>query len=331
MREIAKKVGVNPTTVSRALRKDPRVKLSTRIHIEQAAEEMGYTRDAALSALNAYRNQKQSHRIENVMAWVTNFSEPDGWRQFSTYTQIFEAMQPVAAKAGYRVEEFWVNEQHMPSKRLSEILRARGIRGVFLGVTREHDAYIQLDWEHFSALSLCLRYGKHKLNAVRRDYFHDVELSTTQLIQNGARRPIFILKNRLDQYQGRIVRSAFESTTRDLLGKVGPVFVCPQDQPSEQIRTWIRKSRADAVLTNFNKEYNVALQKIAPSEHPLCASLHTLEDTLPGILFEPEVIATTAIHQLIGMMHRFEQGIPHHPLVTHIPGRWTDGKPTIQG
>ena len=53
--DIAKSLGITPSTVSRALSGSPRVKESTRKAVEKAAERMGYERDEAASSLRRGR------------------------------------------------------------------------------------------------------------------------------------------------------------------------------------------------------------------------------------------------------------------------------------
>ena len=63
MAEIAAAAGVAKSTVSLALRNDPRVAPEAREHIQQVAESMGYQTNALVARLMAElrRSKKQSH------------------------------------------------------------------------------------------------------------------------------------------------------------------------------------------------------------------------------------------------------------------------------
>lgn len=51
--DIAKKLGLTPSTISRALAGNPRIKIGTREAVEKAAAEMGYERNAVASSLRS--------------------------------------------------------------------------------------------------------------------------------------------------------------------------------------------------------------------------------------------------------------------------------------
>ena len=54
IKEIAERSGFSPSTVSYALRDNPRIPGETRDKIKAVAQEMGYQRDAHLGQLMAY-------------------------------------------------------------------------------------------------------------------------------------------------------------------------------------------------------------------------------------------------------------------------------------
>ena len=55
MRDVARALGVDPSTVSLALRAHPKIPAETRERIRRAAEKLGYTPDPMLGALASYR------------------------------------------------------------------------------------------------------------------------------------------------------------------------------------------------------------------------------------------------------------------------------------
>ena len=73
LRDIAKVTGVHFTTVGLALRNDPHVNAATAARVQETARRLGYTPNAMLSALSAYRRGRD-RRIAGVLAYVLNYN-----------------------------------------------------------------------------------------------------------------------------------------------------------------------------------------------------------------------------------------------------------------
>src|SRR5262245_16926091 len=70
VRQIARRLNVSHTTVSRALKDDPRISVAVRKKIRGAAETLGYRPDPMLSALAAYRKGQTKKSIGAELAWI---------------------------------------------------------------------------------------------------------------------------------------------------------------------------------------------------------------------------------------------------------------------
>ncbi|WP_309380230.1 LacI family DNA-binding transcriptional regulator [Cerasicoccus frondis] len=332
LRDVALKAGVNATTVSRALKNDPRVKKDTRDRILIIAQEMGYQRDARLDALNFYRNAKRQNKSKEVIAWLTNFDGPHDWQGIGTYATIFRSLSRIAEKSGYRVDPFWIEPKKMPPRRVSEILRNRGIRGVIIGVEKDNESRIQLDWEHFSAITLSPRSGAPYLNSIKRDFFHDIELCVRKMVERGLRRIILIYHKRFGEYVGNYANGSFLATTSKLLGQSGNIYCSHRTEYTQKLPIWLKESKADGVLTTAIHHYIDAVKSVHETERPFVASLDTQFETnseiIPGILYEPDAYAQVIFNQIASQLNRFELGLPEHRLITSFPGRWVDESST---
>src|ERR1700744_4217582 len=139
MAEIAQSVGVAPSTVSRALRSDPRISAATRQRVEEAAAALGYQPNPLVSALMANRRRRGGAGEVDVIALVTNYGGRESWRSKDVCRWEYDGIQNRAAALGFRVEVFPLSEYRNDSARLEATLRARGIRGVLLGFSREEN------------------------------------------------------------------------------------------------------------------------------------------------------------------------------------------------
>ena len=65
MRDVAASLGISHSTVSRALRDDPRITAGVRKQVARAAEKLRYRRDTKVSELMAHLRTSK-HRVHQV-------------------------------------------------------------------------------------------------------------------------------------------------------------------------------------------------------------------------------------------------------------------------
>ena len=106
VRDIAKEVGVSHTTVSLALRNNPRISDKLREKIQNKAKEMGYSPDPMLSALSNYRLNNQEHPVQAALAWINPWNPPEKLRSFKVFDLYWKGASQTAGNLGYRLEEF---------------------------------------------------------------------------------------------------------------------------------------------------------------------------------------------------------------------------------
>lgn len=87
--DIAARLGITPSTVSRALAGSPRVKEKTRLAVEKAAEEMGYERNIVAS------NLRKGH------SGIVGIIVPRIYREF--FSNVIGGAESVLNQAGYNV------------------------------------------------------------------------------------------------------------------------------------------------------------------------------------------------------------------------------------
>jgi len=189
VRDIARRLKTSHTTVSRALRDDPRISSSMRQSVKEAAQSMGYSPDPMLAALAQYRSGKSKKPITAELAWINCWADPKKLRTFKEFDLYWQGAYAEAENAGYRLEEFNCPGEVSPA-RLAGILRARNIRGLLLtpgwaGITPDWGNF---PWSEFSIV----RFG-HSLNAplanlVTSDQLMDGMLGFENIWNSGYRR-----------------------------------------------------------------------------------------------------------------------------------------------
>src|SRR5947209_43061 len=114
------------------------------------------------------RRRGGSGEVE-VIALVTNYGGREDWQLNVVCGWGFEGIQRRANELGFRVEVFSLGEYRHDAARLEATLRARGIRGVLLGFSREESAPVSIATEGFAVAGLSAYF---RFNGVDRANFH---------------------------------------------------------------------------------------------------------------------------------------------------------------
>lgn len=127
MSRIAAEAGVHQTTVSRALRGDPRISEAVRHRIVAIADELGYRPDPVLSRLCDYRSalRRRDGMRRAVLAFLTDYPLDDPFRD------IDRGFSEQADRLGYRVTQMRGVSASDPET-VAHRYRGQGCDGLFV-------------------------------------------------------------------------------------------------------------------------------------------------------------------------------------------------------
>lgn len=327
MTDIAKEAGVHVTTVSLALRNNPRLPETTRKRIQALAEKMGYRPDPLLRALVAYRATKSPRRNPPTIAYVTNWNSRWGWKQTTAHPDFYEGAQQKARELGYNLEHFWMREPGLTHGRLSRILLSRGITGLVLAShVREIDVDIQFDWNQFSAVKI--DYFPHRpiIANVTNNQLHIIRLATQKVMEAGYRRIGFVLDEGWDITVDHLWSAGFLWEQQKLPAKDRiPAYLFPNKEPLED---WIKRTRPEVILSK--REFVLpTLEKLGMSVPGDMAFVDLFLDDFSGanagVRQNHSTVGAQAVAILDGLLQHNIRGIPEIPLTTYVEGTWFDG------
>jgi|GEM_PF-1828591 len=130
-RDIAKRVGVDVSTVSLALNGHPRLSEATRLKVLEAAEALGYRPDPALSSIASTRWRGRRSQSGMMLALLID-SRDRNEAELMEYTA---GIQKQAGLLGYGVTTVAHDDFGSPAS-FWRVMRTRGIRGVVVGQSR---------------------------------------------------------------------------------------------------------------------------------------------------------------------------------------------------
>jgi LacI family transcriptional regulator len=327
LRDVARRLKVSHTTVSRALRNDPHISKAMRQRVQETAKEMGHRPDPLLSALAQYRHGKLTKSISAELAWINQWPDPKLLHSFREFKCYWEGASEEAERCGFRLEEFVINEKMSPA-RAERIFQARNIRGLLLP-PRRNDS---LDWAGFHWDDFCIvRFGHSittpRAHVVSSDQLTDGMIAFENIWHHGYRRIGLVTSKKMHtRFGAGYFFSQMEWSPDVRL----PALVVSQERDEEDqrlLKSWLKKNRPDAILTDV-AELRGMLQTIGckvPQDVGL-AALSVLDGNADaGIDQNSKEIGKAAVQLLISLINHNECGIPNVCREVLVEGRWVDG------
>lgn len=260
MADIALEVGVTKTTVSRALRGDPRISVETRARVEAAAARLGYRRDAALSVIAAMRWKGQGER-GLTLAHLLDVNP--AYEHFFTAEGHYRGAWEASRKLGYGRDA--INAWTYPSpEALVRVLDARGVAGLVVHPFMREAWFDVLPWRRWHAVGVGLGRRSGRFPGPSVEVAADVswlcDALARALVEAGERRVHVVNFAEVERLVGlhRAPLAYLAEAGRRLGGlDVGHALFPPEngDQPPEAFRAWLERERPRVVLGCNNTIY----------------------------------------------------------------------------
>lgn len=325
--ELARRLGLNRSTVSRALDNSPEVSPAVRARVRDLAAQLGYHPDPVLQRLASTRWRNTP--ADTTVAFVHFTPRTDGtplgdeWIRAGVLTE--------AARLGWRMDVF--NLADYPSgAALGRVLMSRGVQGVLLAPIFHAEAKLDLPWDEFSAVSCGRGLVVPPLHCQWTDKFQQVSLALARVRELGYRRiglclfrhPVALDDDRrrlgaalADMRSGRGDLAIFEHVYEPGLG--------------DRLDAWIDAERLDCVIgfTAGECSFVVNGRHAARVPHDLgVATLHVEEPTsvpgLGGTETGSGRAGACAVRLLATLMRANETGAPAEPQLHIVAPVWVD-------
>ena len=330
LKDIAKKAQLSVSAVSMALKNDPAMSAKTVSRVKQLAEEMGYTPDPALSALSAYRSKLRVQHQFSVLGLITNWSHRDSWSGQARQKEVIRGAKERALELGYSLQEFWAKEPGVSAKRFSQILRARGIRGLILAPFEDNDDKLELDWNHFSVVTISRPSQYTLFHHVVQNPYMDMLLCWGKLSERGYKRVGLVVQKDIDLRWSHQWEAAHIFSQQQLAAseELIPVLEVEGDDDFDAIRAWLRKHRPQVVIGRSHHLLQAAkLEGLRIPEDIAYISLNVNEDleNFTGIRHRRDILGAMAVDVLNSLLQRNHKGSNEVSLGTQVDGTWQEG------
>ena len=323
IRDIAARVGVAMSTVSRALRGEPCISQARRAAVQVAARELGYRPNPLVSALMAQVRPRRHARRSVAVALLNCF--PRGARSFSEdYDRSIRAR---ADAFGYRIESLRL-EDVVPPGRLDRVLDARGIRGLIVLPVPANVALEGLSYERLAAATVDPSLKRPHLHRASADYFQGMITALKQLSALGHKRIGFVTGTDEVARIGDLWLAAYLLWQSSVPPERRLAVHMPQQANISAFRAWLRHERPDAIVSNLRHPFDWLPTDGANSVRTIAYAHLNVGSDWPtsGIDQHHEQVAWAAFDLVVSQLNRNEYGLPATPQTVLIEGTWVDGR-----
>lgn len=329
VRELARVLGISHTTVSDALRDNPRVSPKTRRRVQEAAREFGYQYNPLAGSIMSEIRRSSVGSFRGVVAIVDLESNKQRSPFSKAYhDELLSGAGEAAAKLGYRVDHLVLGNEKISINRLNGILKSRGINGVLFLPVEGRPNLTDFDWEHLTGVYLDYLIDDPAINSVSPDHFRSMTIALQELINLGYRRPGLVLREAHDRRLLFRWEAAFSSywghhTDYEVLAPL-----VTGDLTRDQFIDWFQANDPDVVMChqpevlNWMKEIGCQV----PQTHGFCSLNLTFSGVqAAGLDLMPRTGGKRGMESLIAQIQRNEYGIPDVPTTGTYTAQWRDG------
>jgi LacI family transcriptional regulator len=331
LQQIARAAGCSLATVSYALRGDPRIRPETRKRVQAVAEQLGYRPNPRFSALMSHIRQSRPVAAGERIAFVWVHTPRAESAKDPFLQRVFQGAKARAEALGFGLEQFWTAERGMTDRRLSQVMKSRGIVGVLLSpVIHEAEVALDLEWDCFAPAVIGSARWSPELHHAGHHHYLAMRLTLEKLAAAGYHRPLAIIEAGVNERARRAWEAAFTVFHPNREAAAQLLWIgLPGDR--RVVARRIKESQPDAFVMSDHAtiEQFRALDVEGAAARPI-VNLHWLPSApeFGGVNQSYDLVAANAVDLVVSQLSSNEHGVPMWPRMLLFPGRWMD--PQVQ-
>ena len=336
IRRIAEKLGISKSAVSLALKDSPRIKKETVLRVKKAAEELGYRKNSMVSNMMSHMRKSSVGNFRETIALLNGNRDKNAFKNHSTLPIYKKSVMKEAAEFGYNIDEFWLLDPLLNCKKLSSIMRARGIRGgIIMGHTEDcvFKSYAKI-WSDFKIVSVGISVHNPAYELVCSNQFEVSRKAVERLVQLGFRRPAIVVDKDIDylvdgRFYGGFFSALYDADIKERIDPFGESINSPTYYLN--LQKFIERENPDVILYMFGKTGDFIskyLRQKDGSKYPI-AQLERRNDgkifarDWSGMEQNNDISAEFAVRRLAALLN---MPSPNYGPTTLIPPTWVESK-----
>lgn len=333
-KQIAAESGCHHSTVSLALRNDPRLPLATREHIQGVARRLGYQPNPLLSLLMS-RVQRGNVNYRGTLGYLHTVPRNSPLLQALVHRNYLAGAKGRASEFGYSLDELFLGPEEIRGSGVPRMLKARGIMGVIV----EHlpcewcpDRRLPVDLSEFATASLGVPLASPSIHYVASDQYMRPILAAREVLALGYRRPGLVLYAAFDSNMAHRCSAGFWSVQAHTEG-IARLPSCHLRNETERdvLSAWLNEHRPDVLLVSNDRVIRMARAlgwKIPQKLGAVCLDRLPVpqHEGLAGVYGNAEYVGMAAVELVVSQLHRGEVGPPARTTSHLISSSWVPGK-----
>jgi DNA-binding LacI/PurR family transcriptional regulator len=329
IKEIAKRSGFSASTVSYALRDNPRIPKKTRKRIQAVAEELGYQRDAHLGQLMSYLKRHRRGASACPITWINSTTDPEHWHRTPWAREFYQSAKQRSEELGFALSEIWVHDPKIPESRIDDILKARGTQGLILSTPLQNETWTQwIDWNSYATVIVDDPFAMPQFDRVFADYAANMRKAIEQAFARGYERPKVWLTEHEDYWTGYgyTYECLRQNRLRPELDTLLPPF--ESEASPERVKQWMETHQPDAVIAP-TATVGIQLKELGykiPEDLGYIAMYVLNNDSeWSGFSQQHTQQSIVAVDRIATLLQNNTPGHQTHPLQIQIRGEWHEG------
>lgn len=331
IRELAKIAGVSKSTAAYALNNDPRIRPELRRRILALAEEHGYTRSPLISGLMKEVRSGEVHSRSLGLAYLMWGKKRAVSECSLSEKGLIQGALQMAEQLGYSLEIMAWEAEGYSENRLSKVLNARGIRGVFIGPAREPHSRLNLDWSGLAVVASGYTMEEPHVDRIAADLTQGVELGVHQILDHGYRQAVVVLPayRIMERVGFRWLSSA--RVQQAVLGEER-VVILEDDGSSAACRPMVAFAKKNRIAFLAGEDLLTRLSS-AGLNVPRDAGFVALDrrEDVASVVQPHQTLGEQAIVRLAKLVEMGRWGIPGIPCRITLECQWQEGGSLISG
>jgi len=350
IKDVAQATGFSISTVSYALRNNPKISEKTRKLIAKKAKELGYHSDPAMRQFMSYVRDRREKPITQALAFLNTSSLPRISDSGIRATKLLHAMKDRAEHFGYHLDELWIGDMGKDARGLDRILNTRGIHGLVLSSFQQHFKMPEVNWDRLTAVCFDAAPTNCPMHTVGHSHFRGMRMAIRECMELGYTR-IGLATSNPDQNIQRdqwLASYLFEITHHAELESI-PVYEGEEVDPDiceerwgyrppvgtkimkkASFLKWVEKHKPQVVLTydRGSERWLIDAGYNIPDDigFALLDSSSDQSGHIAGVDQLIEDIGRAAINKLVANIEQNEMGIPQRPDFIRLGGIWREGE-----
>jgi DNA-binding LacI/PurR family transcriptional regulator len=317
-RTLAEHLGINVSSVSRALKGDQRISPLLRKRVERAAEELKYRPDPAVSALANRRWEKDRRKVKLTLAFIADHA--------IAVRPGYDELKRAAESMGYGIDPIEIKQgtSHRPILR---ILQTRNVAGVIFHVDSTLSVALREISANYPAVNWNCRVDHPSCPGVMRDAYHRVSDCCEKLVAREVERALLVIPGTSRELNEltRQMMAAWRFFQAGRSGWMDPVFY--HDDDWEVVAAAVREARPEVLVVGSVEvvqglnSLGVGLGKELPfvcMDVPPDASCSGIQSTFPWV-------SRYAVDLIDRMIARRLTGKEIAWIQIEVRGEWSDG------